>query len=90
MEPSDPTATAATPAAPQSLLGRIAVFLEMIKVSHTLFALPFAIGATFLAAGGWPTLAQFGLIVLAVLCARTAALTLIKCPAAAAFSCCCA
>ena len=74
MEPSDPTATVATPAAPQSLLGRIAVFLEMIKVSHTLFALPFAIGATFLAAGGWPTLAQFGLIVLAVLCARTAAM----------------
>ena len=29
-------------------LGRnSAVFLEMIKVSHTLFALPFAIGAAF-------------------------------------------
>ena len=60
--------------APESWLGRVGIFLEMIKVSHTLFALPFAIGATFLAAGGWPTLSQFGWIVLAVLCARTAAM----------------
>jgi 4-hydroxybenzoate polyprenyltransferase len=57
-------------------LGRnSAVFLEMIKVSHTLFALPFAIGAAFLAAKGMPSLTVLGKIVLAVLFARTAAMS---------------
>ncbi len=53
---------------------RVGEFLEMIKVGHTLFALPFAIGATVLAAGGWPTLLQVLQICLAVLFARTAAM----------------
>lgn len=50
-------------------------FLEMIKISHTLFALPFAIGASFLAAGGFPGTAVLGKIVLAVFFARTAAMS---------------
>src|SRR5262249_22258312 len=37
-----------------SLPGRLATTLTMIKFSHTLFALPFALLAMVLAAGGWP------------------------------------
>lgn len=50
-------------------------FLEMIKISHTVFALPFAIGSAFLAAGGVPQLPILGKIVLAVLLARTASMS---------------
>jgi 4-hydroxybenzoate polyprenyltransferase len=54
---------------------RVLVFLGMIKVSHTLFALPFAIGAALIAAGGLPPAALLGKVVLAVLFARTAAMS---------------
>lgn len=46
----------------------------MIKFSHTLFALPFAIYAAFLAADGWPTPATLGKILLAMVGARSAAM----------------
>jgi 4-hydroxybenzoate polyprenyltransferase len=46
----------------------------MIKFSHTLFALPFALYAAFLAAGGWPPLATLGKILLAMAGARSAAM----------------
>ena len=57
----------------------VPLFLDMIKVSHTLFALPFAIGATFLAARGLehsPSNLFLLLVkvVLAVFLARTAAM----------------
>jgi 4-hydroxybenzoate polyprenyltransferase len=48
--------------------------LEMIKFSHTLFALPFALLSAFLAAGGWPRPAILGKILLAMLGARSAAM----------------
>jgi 4-hydroxybenzoate polyprenyltransferase len=48
--------------------------LEMIKFSHTLFALPFAIYAAFLAADGWPRPATLGKILLAMVGARSAAM----------------
>lgn len=49
---------------------------EMIKFSHSVFALPFALWATFLAARpGLPTLTQLLLIVLAMIAARSAAMT---------------
>jgi 4-hydroxybenzoate polyprenyltransferase len=48
--------------------------LEMIKFSHTLFALPFALLSAFLAAGGWPHPATLGKILLAMLGARSAAM----------------
>ena len=48
--------------------------LEMIKFSHTLFALPFALYAAFLAAGGWPAAATLGKILLAMIGARSAAM----------------
>ncbi len=50
------------------------VFLEMVKVSHSIFALPFAVSALFLASGGFPSLPVLGKVVLAVVFARTAAL----------------
>jgi 4-hydroxybenzoate polyprenyltransferase len=46
----------------------------MIKFSHTLFALPFALYAAFLAADGWPRPATLGKILLAMIGARSAAM----------------
>ncbi|TDA70408.1 MAG: 4-hydroxybenzoate octaprenyltransferase [Clostridia bacterium] len=53
-----------------------ATFLEMIKFEHTIFALPFAYLAALLAAGGFPTAGQFVWITLAMVGARTAAMSL--------------
>ena len=52
----------------------IANFLRFIRFSHTIFALPFALGAMFVAADGLPEGRTFVLIVLAMVCARTAAM----------------
>ena len=48
--------------------------LEMIKIEHTLFALPFAFLGAVLAAGGFPTLRQLVWITLAMVGARSAAM----------------
>jgi 4-hydroxybenzoate polyprenyltransferase len=53
----------------------IARFLTFIRFSHTIFALPFALGSMFVAAHGLPSLRAFALIVLAMVLARTAAMT---------------
>ena len=37
-----------------SILIKIGTTLEMIKWEHSIFALPFAVTAMLLAAGGWP------------------------------------
>jgi len=47
---------------------------EMIKIEHTLFALPFAFLGAILAANGLPTLRQLGWIILAMVGARSAAM----------------
>jgi 4-hydroxybenzoate polyprenyltransferase len=57
-------------------LARIRVFLEMIKFSHTVFALPFALTGALLAAGGLPSRLQIFWIVMAMVGARTAAMGL--------------
>lgn len=57
-------------------MGKVKVFLEMIKFEHTIFALPFAYFGAFLAAGGFPSLAKFVWITLAMIGARTAAMSL--------------
>jgi 4-hydroxybenzoate polyprenyltransferase len=57
-----------------TLFARVRVFLEMIKFSHTIFALPFAFTGALLAARGLPTPAQAGWIILAMVGARTAAM----------------
>jgi 4-hydroxybenzoate polyprenyltransferase len=49
-------------------------FLELVKFEHTLFALPFAYLGMLLAAGGWPSLAQFVWITVAMASARTLAM----------------
>jgi 4-hydroxybenzoate polyprenyltransferase len=46
----------------------------MIKWEHSIFALPFALCAAMLAAGGLPTAAQLGWIVLCMVSARSAAM----------------
>jgi 4-hydroxybenzoate polyprenyltransferase len=55
---------------------KIGVFLEMIKFSHTVFALPFALTGALLAARGLPSWQQILWIVLAMVGARTAAMGL--------------
>ncbi len=52
----------------------IADALRFIRFSHTVFALPFALGAMLVAAGGLPSVKLCGLIVLAMVFARTAAM----------------
>jgi 4-hydroxybenzoate polyprenyltransferase len=59
-----------------ALITRIGVFLEMIKFTHTIFALPFAFTGALLAAGGLPSLRQTVWIVLAMVGARTAAMAM--------------
>ncbi|HEY6007286.1 MAG TPA: 4-hydroxybenzoate octaprenyltransferase [Geobacteraceae bacterium] len=58
------------------LANRIKIFLEMIKFSHTIFALPFALTGAVLAAGGVPEPRQIFWIVAAMVGARTAAMGL--------------
>jgi len=59
-----------------TLFGRITVFLEMIKFSHTIFALPFALTGALLAARGIPSGEKIFWIVMAMVGARTAAMGL--------------
>ena len=53
----------------------IARLARFVRFSHTLFALPFALGSMLVAARGWPAWETAGLIVLAMVFARTAAMT---------------
>ncbi len=48
--------------------------LEMIKWEHSVFALPFALTAAVLAAGGWPRGPQLGWIIVCMVAARSAAM----------------
>jgi 4-hydroxybenzoate polyprenyltransferase len=62
------------------MANRIRTVLEMIKFEHSVFALPFALTGALLAARasshGWPTLRQVLWIVVAMVAARTAAMTI--------------
>ncbi|HXQ02427.1 MAG TPA: UbiA-like polyprenyltransferase [Candidatus Udaeobacter sp.] len=53
---------------------RVSRFLRLIRFSHTIFALPFALGALIVAANGWPSLRIFVLVVVCMVFARTAAM----------------
>jgi 4-hydroxybenzoate polyprenyltransferase len=53
----------------------ISRFISFIRFSHTIFALPFALGSMFVAAHGLPSFRIFALVVLAMVFARTAAMT---------------
>ena len=58
------------------LLSKLKIFLEMIKFSHTIFALPFALTGALLAARGIPSAGQLFWIVMAMVGARTAAMAM--------------
>jgi 4-hydroxybenzoate polyprenyltransferase len=62
------------------MTSRIRTVLEMIKFEHSVFALPFALVGALLAARvsahGWPTLRQILWIVVAMVAARSAAMTI--------------
>lgn len=49
-------------------------FLRLIRFSHTIFALPFALGALLVAADGHPTLRTLLLVLVCMVLARTAAM----------------
>ncbi len=64
----------------KTLSASIRVWAEMVKLSHSVFALPFAMTATFLAGRsiegrGRPYWGQLGLIVLCMVAARSVAMT---------------
>lgn len=55
---------------------RISTYASLVKLEHSLFALPFAWAAALLAGGGWPGGEKFGWITLGMVAARSAALTI--------------
>src|SRR5512146_523302 len=54
--------------------GAVARFLRLIRFSHTIFALPFALAALIVAANGWPSLRILLLVIVCMVFARTAAM----------------
>src|SRR5437867_3976781 len=60
-----------------SMLSAIRKWASFVKLSHTVFALPFALASMVVAARdqrGWPGWRRFGLILAAMVCARTCAM----------------
>jgi 4-hydroxybenzoate polyprenyltransferase len=56
-------------------MNRIRVFFDLVKFEHTIFALPFAYLGMTLAAGGWPGGWKVGWTTLAMVAARTLAMS---------------
>ena len=54
--------------------GPIGRFLRLIRFSHTIFALPFALAALIVAANGWPSPRILLLVIVCMVFARTAAM----------------
>jgi 4-hydroxybenzoate polyprenyltransferase len=65
---------------PMTSITRLRTVLEMIKFEHSIFAMPFALTGALLAARftthGWPSLKQLLWIVVAMVAARSAAMTI--------------
>ena len=65
---------------PMTSVTRLRTVLEMIKFEHSIFAMPFALTGALLAARltthGWPSLKQLLWIVVAMVAARSAAMTI--------------
>jgi 4-hydroxybenzoate polyprenyltransferase len=55
-------------------MGRVRDYLSLVKFSHSIFALPFALQGAWIAAGGVPPAWRLGWIILCAVCARTAAM----------------
>src|SRR6185437_12827196 len=72
--PSSPSSTLQSPSWRFAVITKWGSF---VKFSHTIFALPFALAAMIVAARdnrGWPGGKTFGLILAAMVCARTCAM----------------
>src|SRR5437763_3540612 len=54
--------------------GSVSRFLQLIRFSHTIFVLPFALGALVVAANGWPSWRILFLVIVCMVFARTAAM----------------
>ncbi|MEW5801805.1 MAG: UbiA-like polyprenyltransferase [bacterium] len=59
----------------RKVIDHVKIILEMIKFEHTIFALPFALLAAFLAARGWPPPVKLFFILVAMVGARSAAMS---------------
>src|SRR5438045_6395975 len=53
-------------------------FLQLIRFSHTIFALPFALGALVVAANGLPSARTLIIVLVCMVAARTAAMLFIR------------
>lgn len=60
----------------EGLVRKLVHLAELVRWEHTVFALPFAYAATFLASGGWPSGHDFFWVTVAMVGARTAAMGL--------------
>ncbi len=59
----------------QNILQKLSSILRLIKFSHTIFSLPFAVMSAFIAANGSPSLSQILLIIGALIMARSCAMS---------------
>ena len=62
--------------ASSDVASRPTLFARLVKIEHSVYALPFAYAGAFLAAGGWPTWSQIIWITVAMVGARSAAMAL--------------
>lgn len=58
----------------ESIIQKTKHTFELIKFSHSIFALPFALASMLVAARGWPSTNTFLLIIMAMVAARSAAM----------------
>jgi 4-hydroxybenzoate polyprenyltransferase len=59
----------------QNILQKLSSILRLIKFSHTIFSLPFAVMSAFIAANGSPSLSKILLIIGALIMARSCAMS---------------
>jgi len=74
--PAEPASVPPRLRGDSSVAGKLTTLARDIKLSHTLFALPFALLATFLAANGYPGTGKLLLILLCMVTARTVAMSM--------------
>lgn len=74
MRPSHEAQDTEISPAPRTVVDTVLILLDMIKIEHTVFALPFAFMGALLAAQGLPTGRQAFFILLAMVGARSAAM----------------
>lgn len=76
-QPLSPSASRTAPGAIRRRRPGVRAWASFVRFSHTVFALPFALAAMLIAARenrGWPGWRVFGLILAAMVCARTCAM----------------